>query len=347
MVGAATGVLAGGAAIGLAAERYLLGRRRKPDPEIDVPLGSLRGDPAVVETDDGIELYAEVDPGPEPLTIVFVHGYALNLDVWHFQRRDLLSSARMVFYDQRSHGRSGRSPKDACNVDQLGEDLRCVLEQLVPEGPIVLVGHSMGGMTVLALAGAHPELFADRVVGVALLSTSAGDMDHVTLGIPGPLGRMVNRVVPSFVATLSKAPDLVEHGRKAGSDIGYLLTKRYSFASNVPAARIEFLTEMLAATPIEVVADFFPGFGDHDKYEALPVIEQVETVIIGGENDLIVPIEHSRELADRLPLASYDELAECGHMPILEYPRVVNDRLHELLARSTEVLAAEEERVAR
>ena len=37
---------------------------------------------------------------------------------------------------------------------------------MVPDGPIVLVGHSMGGMTIVALAELHPELFGDRVVGV-------------------------------------------------------------------------------------------------------------------------------------------------------------------------------------
>ena len=64
-----------------------------------------------------MRLHAEVDeadpdvaagaPGAsvEP-TLVFVHGYALNLDCWHFQRAHFRGRQRMVFYDQRSHGRS-------------------------------------------------------------------------------------------------------------------------------------------------------------------------------------------------------------------------------------------------
>ena len=51
----------------------------------------------------------------------------------------------------------------------------------MPEGPIVLVGHSMGGMTIMALADAHPELFGDQVLGVALLSTSAGEVGSAGL----------------------------------------------------------------------------------------------------------------------------------------------------------------------
>ena len=40
----------------------------------------------------------------------------------------------------------------------------------------MLVGHSMGGMTIMALAEQRPELFAERVAGVALISTSAGEV---------------------------------------------------------------------------------------------------------------------------------------------------------------------------
>ena len=349
LIGAATGVLAAGAAAGAAAglvvERYVVGRRRTRDAELEEPLGTRRGEPHVVKTRDGIELYAEVDEpdpsaGANPLTVVFCHGYALNLDCWHFQRSALAGQARLVFYDHRSHGRSGRSPRELCNVDQLGQDLAQVLEDIAPEGPLVLIGHSMGGMTILALADQEPDIFAERVVGVGLLASSAGGLDRVTLGVPGPVGRLVHRVTPAFVAALARAPDLVEHGRKAGSDVGYLITKHYSFGSKVPAARVEFVAEMLAATPIEVVADFYPGFAQHDKYHALEALNGVETVVIGGRNDLITPVEHSREIAARHPAADYIELSDAGHMFLIEHPEIVNAALHELLVRAGNAVEA-------
>ena len=344
LVGAATGVLAAGAAAGIAVERYVVGRRRDRDEQPEEPLGARRGDPYIVKTRDGIELYAEVDEPADPdaagLTVVFCHGYALNLDCWHFQRSALAGQARLVLFDHRSHGRSGRSPRDLCHVDQLGQDLAQVLEDLAPEGPLVLVGHSMGGMTILALADQRPEIFAERVVGAALLASSAGGLDRVTLGVPGPVGRLVHRLTPSVVAALARAPELVETSRKAGSDVGYLLTKRYSFASKVPAARVEFVAEMLAATPIEVVADFFPGFARHDKYDALEALNGVETLVIGAQGDLITPVEHSREIHRRHPAAEYLELSEAGHMFLIEYPEVVNAALRDLVERSARAAEA-------
>ncbi len=60
-----------------------------------------------------------------------------------------------------------------------------MLEELVPDGPVVLVGHSMGGMTIMAFAERHPELFEDRVVGVGLVSTTAGGLQDRTTSSAG------------------------------------------------------------------------------------------------------------------------------------------------------------------
>ena len=95
--------------------------------------------------------------------MVFVHGFCLNLDCWHFQRAAYRGLVRTVYYDQRSHGRSGRSDREHADIDQLGRDLKQVIDQVAPDGPVVLVGHSMGGMSIVALAEQFPELIGDRV----------------------------------------------------------------------------------------------------------------------------------------------------------------------------------------
>src|SRR4029434_10695448 len=71
---------------------------------------ALRSDGPDVTTPDGVVLHTEVDEGAaDDLTLLYVHGYGLNLDCWHFQRGHFRGLLRQVFYDQRSHGRSGRS----------------------------------------------------------------------------------------------------------------------------------------------------------------------------------------------------------------------------------------------
>ena len=261
VVGAAVGLVAASTAAGLLARRKIAGRGQVG---ADIPLGSLRGDRRTVMTSDGLALYAEVDepedpPAPGTPTVVFVHGYALNLDSWHFQRLALRGTHRLVFYDQRSHGRSGRSRPEHCTIDRLGEDLGRVIDDLAADGPVVLVGHSMGGMTILALAQLYPEWFGDRVVGVTLVSTCADGMGEVSFGLPRSLGRVFHDASPSVLTLLARAPKLVERGRRMGSEYAFAITRRLAFGGPVPQEYVDFADAMLSATPIDVVAQLLRG----------------------------------------------------------------------------------------
>lgn len=335
IIGAAVGVVAAGVAAGVAVERQLIGRRSGQLAQLEAePFGSLRGKPHVFTADDGVELYVEVDKSKRDLTIVLAHGYGLNMDCWHFQRRELRKLGRLVLYDQRSHGRSGRSPKDQVSIDQLGRDLSGIVEEFAPDGPVVLIGHSMGGMSIMALADQRPELFGDRVIGVGLVSTSAGELDKTSIALPGLPGRLVRRFSTPTIAALARVPDLVERGRKAGTDISYVLTRRYSFGSPVPPAYTEFVNEMIAATPISVIADFYPIFALHDKYEALEVLQKVECVVICGDDDHLTPLEHSREIVRRLPGADLVEVEMCGHLGMIEHHEEFTAALRSMIERA-------------
>ena len=335
IAGAAVGVLAAGAAAGIFAERKLVARRRAEAPQ---PFGSVRGERHPVVADDGLELYAEVDPadaeGDDGVTVVFVHGYALNLDCWHFQRLALRGAHRLALYDQRSHGRSRRSRSEHCTIDQLGRDLEVVVEELSGDRPVVLVGHSMGGMTIMALAERHPEWFGTKAIGVALISTSAGGLKASTLGLPGLPGRLLHRVSPAVMATMARAPQLIERGRRVGSDIGFVVTRRLAFGTEVPQEYVDFTDEMLAATPIDVVADFFPGFDDHDKFAALDAIATVPSMVIAGGRDQITPFVHSRRIAERIGTGELVELPEAGHMVLLEFHDEVSKALERLVEQA-------------
>ena len=115
IAGATIGVLAAGAAAGILAERKLVARKRAAAAQ---PFGSVRGHPAHRGRRGrarAVRRGRRTGPtrGDRPVTVVFVHGYALNLDCWHFQRLAMRAEHRLVLYDQRSHGRSARSPQRA------------------------------------------------------------------------------------------------------------------------------------------------------------------------------------------------------------------------------------------
>jgi len=350
VVGALGAAAAVGAAIGVATERVLVRRALRPDAERDEPFGLLRGRVVPVVASDGTALHVEVEDPPEGsvadragdgLTIVFSHGYALEEDSWHYQRRDLRALGRLVFWDQRSHGRSGRGPAENATIDQLGRDLAAVLEATAPTGPVILVGHSMGGMTVMSYAAHTPEAFGDRVRGVALLATTSGGLADVPLGMPAPLARVFHGVAPRVAGVLASRKELVERGRRAGSDVAYLLTKVYSFGSNVPPSLTSFVHKMLSATPIDVVAEFLPTLEAHDKRSALAAIGRVDTLVIVGDDDRLTPSRHSDEIVRHVPGAELVVIPNSGHMVMLEKYPEVNQHLRDLVGRVRDNLRAE------
>ena len=341
--GAALGVVATGVAIGLAAERAVVGRvRLRPDPGAAEPFFRLPADRTrTVTTEDGVALHVEEvgpagGPGTEELTVVLVHGYVQEMAVWHFQRTALAADGRyrVVLYDHRSHGRSARGSAERSTIDQLGRDLGTVLDAVAPTGPVVLVGHSMGGMTIMSLADARPELFGGRVVGVALIGTSAGKLATVTFGLPTAVLPVTRRVLPLLTRGMTKRPRPFERSRRVGSDLAFLLTRRGGFGSaDVSPALVDFVATMGAHTPVDVIAEFYDTFLSHDKLAALDVLRGLEVLVVVGSDDLLTPVDHSRDLADALPDGELVVVDGAGHMVALERPDVVGRALEGLLQR--------------
>jgi pimeloyl-ACP methyl ester carboxylesterase len=347
-----------GAAIGLAAERVAVGRpllsrgddARSGDHPQGAPLGTLHGVPLIVSADDETVLHVEIDepdvPDPDGLTIVFSHGYCLSLDSWHFQRAAMCGRYRMVFWDQRGHGRSMRGPKDSANVDQCGRDLGRVLEAAAPTGPLVLVGHSMGGMTVMSLAAHDRAAFEERVVGAALVGTSSGGLATVDFGLRRA-GMAVQRLGPAALTLLSRRPGLVERGRRIGSDLEQVMVRKFSYASDVSEELVRFTADMIAATHIEVVSDFFPGFAEHDKREALEALDGIETLVLVGDSDLLTPAAHSEDIIRLVPHSEHVVVRDGGHLVMLEHPGIVTPHLVALIERARRAGAPSRRRLRR
>ncbi|SHN36030.1 alpha/beta fold hydrolase [Cryptosporangium aurantiacum] len=347
LAGALVGALAAGAAAGVAAERFAVRRRRRAgDPYADEPFGALPYDSAQVVTADGVDLYVEiVEADGEPdLTVIFVHGFALDMGTWHFQRRVFTGHEdprlRMVFYDQPGHGHSGPRPDGDYTIDQLADSLAEVIAKVAPDGPLVLAGHSMGGMTLMALAERHSELVLDRVVGVALISTSAGHLDDVALGFPPIVAWLRGALTPTLAKVLRWQPTMAERGRRSGSDLAYLLTERYGFGTSNPSpALVEYVERMNDGTKVEVIAGYLATLSQHDRYAALEAFADLETLVVCGDRDQLTPVEHTREIANLLPKAALLEIPDGGHCTLMEHADATNDALAQLFQRAAAVAA--------
>lgn len=289
-----------------------------------------------VRTDDGVDLHVEVD-GDEraPLTVVLSHGFTARLGEWDLQRQALRSRARLVLWDQRGHGRSGWTPLTRATIDRTGRDLGQVLDAVVPEGPVVLAGHSMGGMSVMALARQRPELFGTRVAGVFLLATSAGGL--ASHGVVGLTVRILRRLhlLPLYLWLLQALAPTMERHRKRGTRIGRLYMRRYLFGRDDAAPDdVRKVQDLLEQTPLPVTMAFYATFLDHDESAALPVIARVPVTVVAATHDRLTPVGHGRRLAEEIGEAAELVVVDgAGHSVNLTRTAVVDAAFLRLLDR--------------
>ena len=294
----------------------------------------------VITTADGVPLvFREVGPVTAPLTVVFSHGFCLRMGSFHFQRAALSQrwgdQVRMVFYDQRGHGQSETAPIETYTVDQLGRDLETVLQVLVPSGPVILVGHSMGGMTVLSHARQFPQEYGPgsgrRIVGVALISSAAE-------GLPrSPLGEILQNPALEAVRFATRyIPGLVHRTRGATRSMLRPILKTASFGDdNVSPSVVAFSEKMIQETSSDTLVEFLHALEVHDESAALPVLAGIPVLIACGDRDLLTPLKHSEEMAAALPDCELVVVPGAGHLVQMERPDIINDALVRLVERAT------------
>ena len=310
-------------------------------PDADFPtLPSPTGPPPpgsrTVTTDDGVPLHVEVDEGPKgALTVVFSHGFTARLAEWELQRAAVRDRARLVLWDQRGHGRSGWTRLTKATIDRTGRDLGNVLDATTPSGPVVLAGHSMGGMSILALARQRPEVFGSRVVGVFLLATSAGGL--VQTGLLGRLITVVRRtgLLPLYLRLLQWLAPLLERFRRRGSAIGRRVTRRLLFGRDDADPQLVRLVQgLLEETPFPVTMAFYATFLEHDESAALQVLRRVPVTVVAATHDRLTPVGHGRRIAEVIgESAELVVVPGAGHSDNLTNTQLVDEALLSLLDR--------------
>ncbi|NYJ73755.1 alpha/beta fold hydrolase [Allobranchiibius huperziae] len=344
-IGAGLAGAAVAAAAGVAADRLWRARRTAISLGVAGDYVEVPDEERVVIAEDGVPLHVEIDEpeGHESRpTVILSHGYTHNLTVWVFQRRMLRAAGyRVVLWDVRGHGRSEEAEDSTYTVRQLGRDLGAVIAQTTPTGPIVLVGHSMGGMTMMSFASAYPDVLRERVIGAAFISSSAGDLASVNYGLGRQLGTIVHRLGPAAMLRLSDQEALVTSTRHAGKDLEGYLVHRWSFASPVPMSIVRLVADMIFATKMSTTSAYLSSLMLHDERDALREFIGIETLVMHGDHDRITPDAHSEAIVDAIPGAEYVLVRNAGHVLPLEYPEIVDEHLIDMIDRACRALAGQ------
>ncbi|MCV7228376.1 alpha/beta fold hydrolase [Mycolicibacterium komossense] len=237
------------------------------------------------------------------VTVVLTHGWSLSSRSWEDVAELLVTTdpaLRVVAYDHRGHGSSSIAP---ASIDILADDLAALLRAHVPDGPIVFGGHSLGGMTLMALAQHYPAVIEERVFGAAFVATSAGDLLGAIRKVRGvDLLLRAGLVVSSRLRVPSRPLILARQGTR-GALFGTRPRRRDMNRS---------IQQVAQANP-RAVASLGRSLLRHNRYEALAKFSDVDVVVMAGTKDWLTSPAHARRIAQLIPNSQVVVYEGAGH----------------------------------
>jgi pimeloyl-ACP methyl ester carboxylesterase len=313
--GIAAAAVAGGA-IGRAAARRRMEHEQAGELMWKLPPQDL----GRVRSFDGTEIAVRAAGNPDDPVLLFVHGLTLDMTTWLEQWSDLSVDMWCVVMDQRSHGRSDPGPDGEMSIRAMGRDVAAVLKAVAPGRPAILIGHSLGGISILALGEEHPELFGPSIAGVVLVASAASSI------MRGAFGSMTGILRPK-AGSWSEALRRFDGIRKAvvasPTDPSGAVARYTQFGPDAPGHIVDHVTGLARRAPSGVWSDGLAEIMELDLREALPNVS-VPALVIIGEHDRVMSPAAAQRLASELPRGRAVVIEGGGHMVMLEKPHQVN-----------------------
>jgi pimeloyl-ACP methyl ester carboxylesterase len=318
----AAAVAAGTVAAGATA-RVIVGRRRRAH-EDEAPMADLPPDVLDrVGSFDGTEIAVRASGDANAPCLLFTHGFSLDMSVWHEQWIDLSDDFRCVLMDHRSHGESAVAAGGDLSIRAMGRDVAAVLDAVAPDRPVVVIGHSMGAMSVFALAEQRPELFGTRIAGVVVMGASSSDLFR---GAMGSLTELLRPRLGTF-ATAARRVDRLRRALLASpADVSGVVTRMTQFGPDAPAHLVDHIVSLAERARPEVWTDGLAELMEMDLRHALPRV-RVPALVMVGQHDRVTPPASAVELVGGLPDATLAVVEHAGHMVMLERPAEVNHQI--------------------
>ncbi|RGC66105.1 Arylesterase [Micromonospora sp. MW-13] len=288
---------------------------------------------------DDVRLHVEVSgPADAEVTAILLHGWTLDGRSWHRQLAGIHERfggrIRVVTYDARGHGRSSCMALRTATLAQLGDDLVAVLDAVAPTGPVVLVGHSMGGMTIMEYAHRHPGHFAARTAGLVFVSTTAEGHTHTVYGLGPRVARLIRLAETTGAGVLARCGAWRPPGallRALRPSIRWML-----FGDRCEPTDIRLVTSAVARASLRSIGGFRASIGTQHRLDTLAALAHLPAAALVGDRDRLTPPPCAESIAAALPATELTVCPGAGHMLMMERPDQVNAAvtgvLHRVLA---------------
>jgi pimeloyl-ACP methyl ester carboxylesterase len=305
--------------------RLLLAR---PDSD---PTHPLRAPGRLIVSPTGSSLFVETLGPADAPTIVLSHGWGLDSTIWYYAKRALGERWRVVTWDLAGLGRS-KAARGAVSLEAFATDLRSVVEAAAPSGQVVLVGHSIGGMTIQTLARDHPDFFRDRIGGVILVHTT--HTNPLCTTVFSPILRALQKPVlePSMYLTVALQPLMWLAAWQSWMSGGTHWAMRFGFGRFVARSQLDQTALLATRNPPGVQARGNLSMFRWDATGALPHIGK-PTLILAGDLDIVTKVEASETMAGLVPGGALEIVEGVNHMGFLERPELYDNLIASFVER--------------
>jgi pimeloyl-ACP methyl ester carboxylesterase len=295
---------------------------------------------AKVGLSDGVQLQVEEYGDPtSPLTVVLLHGWTLDARLWRNQVAQLpvqlAAPVRILTVDLRGHGHSTSCPPQSTTLAQLADDLHAVLRDRVPEGRVVLVGHSLGGMTIMEYAHRHADEFNDRVAGVVLMCTTAEGTTHTTYGLAPGVARVIKALEIAGAAVLARSGPWRLH--RPVMPVLSPGVRWLGFGRTADPEAVRLTVGMISNARLATIGGFRPWIDEQHRVDALVHMATLPAAVLVGARDRLTPQKCAETLMQALPDAEHLVVPDCGHMLPLECPDEVTGAIARVCQRANGV----------
>ncbi len=286
-------------------------------PSENEPTSSRSREVKQIHRPDGTDIHVEFFGDPDAQPIIFTHGWSCNSTHWYYIKQALVDEFRLILWDVPGSGKSGQVPNHDYSMENLATDLEAVLP-LAGDKPVLIFGHSMGGMILLTFCRLFPQHLGTRVAGIGLVNTTFTNPVH-TAPFTNVLRVLQKPLLEPILSIMIGLSPIVW----AQTWLSYLngtshISGRFSsFAGRPTMGQLDYLINRSARVSPSVLGRQMLGMMHYDATEVLNKI-QIPTLIISANKDGATVVEASHHMQKQIENSELVVLAPSGHMSMME-----------------------------
>ncbi|PRD47050.1 alpha/beta fold hydrolase [Sphingobacterium haloxyli] len=242
-------------------------------------------------------------------TIIFLHGFPFNKNMWRNQLEALSEDITAIALDIRGHGLT-TSGHGFFSIDVFAKDLRVFMEKLDIE-QAVFCGISMGGYIALRAY----QLFPAKINGLILADTHSKADTNVAK----------QKRFDSIQAILN-------YGRRPFS-IGFVENVFSPHSVLERPEAVEYIKSAIRRSSVRSICSTLLALAARTDTSDILKDISVPALLIRGSDDRITSLQDMKDLEEAIPTAQLIEIARCGHLPNLEAPAEFNAAIKEFMIR--------------